>query len=418
MSWFLAVHIGAGYHQQEREADYVSLLRAAVQNGVRSLKAGGNAEDVLSSAIMMLEDSPLTNAAYGSNLSLAGTVETDAAMVIGNVGGDPRELLTGAVGSLRHIKNPIDVAAELIRDKKVSKHLSLGRVRPSFLVSEGALLYATEKKMPRSVLESAHQIRRWKRNLQSVLLAADAESVVDMTFQSPAIKRQRCKQSPYSFEKQEVSKSGLRLDTVGAVCIDARGVVGSAVSSGGIMLKHCGRVGSAGVLGSGCWVECRREDFSRRHSHSPRPDPSTFLLPSSSTSFSSSSSTTTTFAAASTTGMGEVIIDHLLASRVSSTLLNASPPQREHELIACLRSVYPGEIGVLSVVGTFKKTDSQSTSGDSEMGLYWGFTTQSFGMAHASSFQPEIACQIARKEPDTVISLGSVVFGSRPPASP
>lgn len=73
---------------------------------------------------------------------------------------------------------------------------------------------------------------------------------------------------------------------------------------------------------------------------------------------------------------------------------------------------------MLSVVGTFKKTDSQSTSGDSEMGLYWGFTTQSFGMAHASSFQPEIACQIVRKEPDTVISLGSVVFGSRPPTSP
>lgn len=46
-----------------------------------------------------------------------------------------------------------------------------------------------------------------------------------------------------------------RLDTVGAVVMDRNGVFASAVSSGGILLKHPGRVGHASMFGCGCWVE-------------------------------------------------------------------------------------------------------------------------------------------------------------------
>ena len=39
-----------------------------------------------------------------------------------------------------------------------------------------------------------------------------------------------------------------RLDTVGAVCVDGTGAMAAAVSSGGISLKHPGRVGQVASI--------------------------------------------------------------------------------------------------------------------------------------------------------------------------
>lgn len=47
-------------------------------------------------------------------------------------------------------------------------------------------------------------------------------------------------------------------DTVGAICVDRWGNVAAGSSSGGIGMKHCGRIGPAALIGIGTWIA--RED--------------------------------------------------------------------------------------------------------------------------------------------------------------
>lgn len=48
---------------------------------MKVLQAGGSAVDAVEAAIRVLEDKEITNAGYGSNLSMEGIVECDATVV-------------------------------------------------------------------------------------------------------------------------------------------------------------------------------------------------------------------------------------------------------------------------------------------------------------------------------------------------
>lgn len=69
---------------------------------MKFLKAGGTAVDAVEVAIKSLEDREITNAGYGSNLTIDGVVEGDATIVdhlgrSGACGAVPSELLSTTV---------------------------------------------------------------------------------------------------------------------------------------------------------------------------------------------------------------------------------------------------------------------------------------------------------------------------------
>lgn len=49
--------------------------------GMRFLRSGASSTEAVEAALRVLEDKEITNAGYGSNLSMDGTVECDATIV-------------------------------------------------------------------------------------------------------------------------------------------------------------------------------------------------------------------------------------------------------------------------------------------------------------------------------------------------
>src|SRR5438552_7429973 len=105
----LVVHGGAGTIERskmtpEKEREYRAGLERALTAGYETLKRGGSSLDATEAAVRVLEDDPHFNAGRGSVFTSAGTSEMDASIM------DGKTLKAGAVGSVQHVKNPINLA--------------------------------------------------------------------------------------------------------------------------------------------------------------------------------------------------------------------------------------------------------------------------------------------------------------------
>ncbi|XP_060239172.1 threonine aspartase 1 isoform X3 [Meriones unguiculatus] len=234
---FVLVHAGAGYHSESKAKEYKHVCRRACQKAIEKLQAGALATDAVTAALVELEDSPFTNAGMGSNLNLLGEIECDASIM------DGKSLNFGAVGALSGIKNPVSVANRLLCEGQKGK-LSAGRIPPCFLVGEGAYRWAVDHGIPScppSIMTTRFSLAAFKRNKRKLELAERVET--------DFIQLKKRRQS--SAKENDAGT----LDTVGAVVVDQEGNVAAAVSSGGLALKHPGRVGQAALYGCGCWAE-------------------------------------------------------------------------------------------------------------------------------------------------------------------
>jgi beta-aspartyl-peptidase (threonine type) len=190
--WAIVVHGGCGRWRSADTAAALAGVRAAAAAGRAVLAAGGPALDAVCAAVVVLEDHPLFNAGTGSTLNRAGDAEMDAAVMVG------AGLQCGGVAAIRRVRNPVLVARRVM---EATPHV--------LLAGRGALAFARAEGFP-----DYDPVTRESRARFRTALAA-------------------------------------RGNTVGAVALDAAGVLAAATSTGGTALKAPGRIGDSPIPGAG-----------------------------------------------------------------------------------------------------------------------------------------------------------------------
>ena len=218
----IVIHGGAGTILKsdmtpQLEEAYVRGLDEAISAGKMILEKGGYALDAIQGSIKILEDNLLFNAGRGSVFTKKGVQEMDAAIM------DGQTLKAGAITGVRNVRNPIQLAYEVMTE---SNHVFLsGKGANDFAIKRGLKLE------PDDYFFSQFRYDQWKEIRDS-----DTYSL-DHTHQ----------------DLNELMKDK-KFGTVGAVAVDVHGNIAAATSTGGMTNKKFGRIGDSPVIGAGTYA--------------------------------------------------------------------------------------------------------------------------------------------------------------------
>jgi beta-aspartyl-peptidase (threonine type) len=218
----IAIHGGAGTILKEDmtedlERAYLKGLQDSVTGGFAVLEEGGSAVNAVKAALVILEDNLLFNAGRGSVFTKKGLQEMDAAIM------DGKDLSAGAVAGVRNVRNPIELAAEVM---KHSNHVFLsGKGANDFAIKQGIKLE------PDEFFFSQFRYDQWKAIRDSDNYSLD-----------------------HTHQGLEELMKDKKFGTVGAVACDENGNIAAATSTGGMTNKKYGRIGDSPLIGCGTYA--------------------------------------------------------------------------------------------------------------------------------------------------------------------
>ena len=214
----IVIHGGAGTITKasmtaEKETAIRDTLESSIKAGYRALLDGASSTQAVTAAINVMEDSPLFNAGKGAVFNAAGKNEMDASIMEG------AGLNAGAVASVSHIRNPIDLALKVMTD---SEHV--------MLMGDGAEEFARQQGFEMMDPAYFHTDFRWQQlqRIQAKEIAHEEISIMDQHDQW--------------------------FSTVGAVALDMHGNLAAGTSTGGTSNKRWGRVGDSPIIGAGTYA--------------------------------------------------------------------------------------------------------------------------------------------------------------------
>ncbi|MEZ8063368.1 MULTISPECIES: isoaspartyl peptidase/L-asparaginase family protein [Vibrio] len=221
----IAIHGGAGTILRDQMSDelktgIVEALKKSVLAGYQVLQSGGDALDAVVASVKVMEDSPHFNAGKGSVLTHDEFVEMDASVMHG------REMDAGAIAGVRHVKNPVELARDVMLK---SDHV--------LLIGEGAEKFAFEHEYTFTEQDYFFTERRYDQ-LQSM----KEKGIFALS------------EAQYE-EQQDQYPDDKKHGTVGAVALDQAGNLAAATSTGGVTNKQYGRVGDSPIIGAGTIAE-------------------------------------------------------------------------------------------------------------------------------------------------------------------